>query len=384
MAILSGSVSMTRYRIIDDVPPEAFSEAHTKLKSKAFPANEQEVSHYGWCNFDDLLDTEWRLSPPEKGEWLCFGLRYDKRKVPAAALKKELREVINAEISEGRRITKGRRQELKEIVTLRLLKQAIPVPTMAQVTWNMQTNAVYITTISTKFLELFEDFFVETFGLHLERTTPSVAARTEAPDKVEAYESLMTHESIGFVQPKQYAEDFDDALGREFLTWLWYRSEQKVPADPSIEAIETSIEISDRITVTGGDVASRFKTTVTGKCDDRLQEARYGLLYGKLVSKMLVFLDHGDNSFQVVLTHDGTLCSMKTPKVGKIQADDDPDAAFFVKMSYIDECCSLIDMMFKEYIELRFSGAWENVSDQVAAWINKEKIGSLEISWKSD
>lgn len=89
-----------------------------KLKQFAFqPIDElkTETKGVGWTSFDDMLDTAWSSSGPEYGEWLCFALRVDTRKIPAAVLKKHLAEAYKDELEklqvEGKNfISQGRKK----------------------------------------------------------------------------------------------------------------------------------------------------------------------------------------------------------------------------------------------------------------------------------
>ena len=73
-----------------------------KLKQFAFrsidDAKTEELA-FGWVNIDDPMDTAWQVSPPDKGEWLCWAFRMDKRSVPAQVVKKHLAEALKDELA---------------------------------------------------------------------------------------------------------------------------------------------------------------------------------------------------------------------------------------------------------------------------------------------
>lgn len=77
MSFLKSSTSFTRFRLVDEVPADLWAAIPDKLKQFAFQDIDdipQERS-FGWVNFDDMLDTTWRLSPPEKADYITFSLR---------------------------------------------------------------------------------------------------------------------------------------------------------------------------------------------------------------------------------------------------------------------------------------------------------------------
>ena len=99
MSFLKASTSFTRFRIIDDVPAELWPAIPEKLRQFAFLDIDDiaEERAFGWTNFDDMLDTEWKLSPPEKADYLTFSLRLDTRRIPPAVLRKHTRIALREE-----------------------------------------------------------------------------------------------------------------------------------------------------------------------------------------------------------------------------------------------------------------------------------------------
>lgn len=110
----NGSTALTVFAV--DAPEKITVD---KLKQYAFTPIDQlpEARGSGGTSFDDMFDTRWERSVPEKGGYLAFALRVDTRKVPAAVLKKHLAEALWDEEdkarSEGRKVSRGRKKELK-------------------------------------------------------------------------------------------------------------------------------------------------------------------------------------------------------------------------------------------------------------------------------
>ena len=82
MGILSASCSFTVQnhqnqfqRTLDGNPG--------KLRQFAFQDIDDiaEERGWGWTSFEDMLDTQWRSAPPEKGAYLAFALRLDARRI---------------------------------------------------------------------------------------------------------------------------------------------------------------------------------------------------------------------------------------------------------------------------------------------------------------
>jgi len=179
LSILSASLGLTRYRIIEDVPQELLSEVPEKLRKFGFididgTADERS---FGWTNIDDMLDMHWTQSPPEKAEYFAFGLRLDTRRIPPSVLKKHTTIALNKELEHNKEqgknfVSRDRKRELKEQVTLRLRARTFPIPAVFDIIWNPAQNRIYLTTTNAKVCALFEDHFALTFDLHLEPLTP--------------------------------------------------------------------------------------------------------------------------------------------------------------------------------------------------------------------
>ena len=179
MSILSASLGLTRYRIIEDVPKELLQQVPEKLRQHSFvdiDATAEERS-FGWTNMDDMLDMNWTQSPPEKAEYFAFSLRLDTRRIPPAVLKKHFTIAVNKELEHNKEqgknfVSRDRKRELKEQVTLRLRARTFPIPAVFDVVWNPASNRVLLATTNAKVRALFEDCFTAAFDLHLEPLTP--------------------------------------------------------------------------------------------------------------------------------------------------------------------------------------------------------------------
>ncbi|MCC8194695.1 MAG: hypothetical protein LIP28_08635 [Deltaproteobacteria bacterium] len=164
-------------------------------------------------------------------------------------------------------------------------------------------------------------------------------------------------------------ESTDIVLGQEFLTWLWFRSDN----DPVFKAPDNgpdfTVSMEQRIVVQGGEGDAKETTSVSGVMSE-LREARLGLTTGKQVTRALVRLTRDPEAWQVTLkAADLSLGGLKTPAVEKGDAkDDDPDALFYEKIHLTEVCLSFIDAMYARFLELRLSREWEAESGKIREW----------------
>lgn len=179
MPVLSASVSLTRYRIVEEVPESIWAEIPTLLKRFSFKEIDQtsDERSYGWVSIENFLDPGFRTAPPEKGEYLAFALRLDTRRVSPAVFKKYMllatEEAEKQAKEEGRKyLSRERKKEIKEQVRIKLMARAMPVPAVFDVVWNTTSHTIYLASTNNKVRELFNNHFTDTFELHLEPVTP--------------------------------------------------------------------------------------------------------------------------------------------------------------------------------------------------------------------
>ena len=180
MGFMSASAGMTRYRIVEeDIPSSLWHEIEDRLKRNAFRDidGSAEERSFGWVSFDNMLDPEFALCPPEKGPYLTFTLRLDTRRIPPAVLKKHVAVAMNQAMQamreQGKKfLTKEQKAEIRDQVELRLRARTLPIPACFDVIWDTNRQRVYIASTQSKLTELFEELFTHTFGLHLEPLTP--------------------------------------------------------------------------------------------------------------------------------------------------------------------------------------------------------------------
>lgn len=179
MSFIKTSTSFTRFRITEAVPQQLWSEIADRLKQHAFRDIDEtsEERSLGWTSFEDMLDTQWRNSPPQKGAYLVFSLRLDTRRVPPAVLKKHTAIALKAEEARNREqgkkyVSRERKKELRENVDMKLRMRFLPIPAEFNVVWNTQDNTVFFASTQPKMIEAFQEHFSRTFNLDLDQLTP--------------------------------------------------------------------------------------------------------------------------------------------------------------------------------------------------------------------
>jgi hypothetical protein len=167
----------------------------------------------------------------------------------------------------------------------------------------------------------------------------------------------------------EYGMDFLDILrekaflGREFLTWLWFKSEQtggpiELPGGKVIEVV-----FHDRMTLDLTDVDTPQTVSIKGEFSE-LREGLAAIREGKKIEETRVSFKTEENEYSVLIKGSWfSFGSLKTPRTAPLEegGEEDLEGAFLEKMSLIEEGIGLIDSLFEHFIALRISEAWEKI-----------------------
>lgn len=378
MGFANSSCSFTRFRIIDPVSPALLNEIPQRLIQFSFRDIEElpEMQGHGWVCYEDMLDSQWDAAPPFKGEFAIFSLRLDTRRIPAGVIKKHLALAIKDEkqklANEGKKfVSRERKKELREEVLLKLRKHFLPVPAEFNVLWDLQSGEVWFASIQAKMIDLFQEYFLQTFDLHLEQLTPyNLALNLLGEDRASQLDSIKATRFVGDNADEE-SQSLDTILGEEFLTWLWYQSDTAPGSFTDALGRQFNVYMEQRIVVQGGSGEKKETATVSGSLSP-LREARFGLGTGKKVARALLRIEQESLVFQFTLRADDfSLGSLKTPKLDAGDKDDDPDALFLEKIFLIESCLKLLDWIYLGFLNLRLSAQWQEEVGNMAKWLTR-------------
>ena len=164
-------------------------------------------------------------------------------------------------------------------------------------------------------------------------------------------------------------------LGQEFLTWLWFRSEERGGTVELPGLGDITVVFEKHLLLEYGEGESREKVVCQG-LQAELKEARTGLLMGKKLEQARVLFGRGDLEWNVTVRASVVdFSSVKTPKTmsGADEADDEAavEGRIIEKMSYYEELLGLIDASFRLFLEVRLSDAWPAELERLRQWVHE-------------
>jgi len=433
-------VSMT-FRTFD-VVGSRLGRAHAasladKLKAFRFTGlGSSEGKASGWVGPEHLLDSDFDPIKIVHGPFLGFGYRVDKRKVPADVLAAHVAIELAAwlEANGGTRVPKGVRQKTKKDVKERLLAETTPAQKATPCWWDLSEGRLYVGSSSASVADGVRELFARTFD-DPERGGLRVSLRTRFPrlladDLVStlgvAYGQFETAAVLRELEPLALfgtkAPASQDFLGREFLTWLWFRGEGEcdvdvVGADSENPqrvvngsrahrlALETrgeavTVFVNDALSFVGADKADTAVSVRKGAPTAR-PEATAALRAGLMLRRASVTIARGGSCWTCSL--DGEtfdVSGLKISRPEKIHEEpgekhlfeegadapegDEPKApaekveAHDAKAERLGEAADLretIDALFATFLETRLSPVvWPEVERAMRTWVLQKGV----------
>lgn len=114
-----------------------------------------------------------------------------------------------------------------------------------------------------------------------------------------------------------------------------------------------------------------LETAVCSGPGAKLHEARTGLVRGKKVQQAKLRLEEDGHEWRAaVKAEDFSLGGFKTPKVEfRLEEGQDPDGPFLEKMYLLERALSFFDLLFVQFMKLRFSNGWSEELQAMRRWL---------------
>ena len=193
MAILSGALTLRRYRVAGQVPDEFRTLYADALQDHAWKEPREwakGIEAVGWCQVHNLLDVDFGdLNRWMYNEYIVVAMRVDKKSLPAKYFKAHLDKKIQAWCQEhGRpKCPTGVKADIKEQLETEMMARTLPRVATHEMCWNVVEGQVLFHNCSEGANDAFRKLFRHTFGLNLLPWSPLdfLAARPELAQVLE-------------------------------------------------------------------------------------------------------------------------------------------------------------------------------------------------------
>jgi hypothetical protein len=387
MGVYANTVSITQFTITGDLPSnEQFPWFSEKLSHKGFQSieNSSEETSEGWTLVDRPDDAAFE-APGDfwRDNYLVFSLRRDQRKIPAAVLKSHANREESAFLAQHpnlRRTPKNKRQEIKELVQVRLLTKCLPVPASVDVVWDLKSGVLTLFSLGSKVIERFEDYFRKTFeGFSLVMIHPYARAGMlvdgELRENLEKANQANSDAVAALIRDNQW-------LGWDFMLWLLQRGingegEFSVCRPGHFNTGERfSAWIDDRIQLQGGGEEGGIQKVSVSGSQDSYPEAISALKGGKRITSATVCMEKDENLWKLTLKGETFgFASFKCPQI-RIEKDatvdqmSEREAAFYERMYLLEQGVQLFDSLLASFLKERLSGGWAGRMTVIQEWLD--------------
>ena len=386
MGFLAASASVCYFQVSGPFKLEdQLADIQQQLTTEGFRSIEQSAEELstGWVQLDDYECSN--FDNPQllrRDQHLCFTLREDRRRVPAALLKRQVALLSDKFLAENptlNRVPKGAMEQIRDTARSLLMARTLPTPSCYDIIWDTDRQLLRLCSLSQKVIDSLQGLFHQTFpDLRLSLLHPM--ARAEQVLAAAQHESL---QQANQAQTDSVLEQIEANrwLGADFLQWLLYRTlnsdsgYQVSCAGPLLAQQPFRAFLDNRLVLVGGGNEGIQKVVVAGP-QDHYSEVRAALAQGKLIEEATLHLQQNeDDGWKLTLKGENfQFGGFRTPMI-KTDKDpnDDPqaeaEAAFLTKLGTMEEGEQMFDSLLKYFLDLRLGESWQVESGAINTWL---------------
>ncbi len=158
-------------------------------------------------------------------------------------------------------------------------------------------------------------------------------------------------------------------LGQEFLTWLWYVSEEEGAVNLP-QGKRVIVLLGDRLVLGPAQGQEGSLIAVRGR-DVSLAEARAALKQGKLVDGLHLGLElDGEEYWMNLRASDLGVSSLKVPPVAQ-KVDDGPEALILERVALIGAVLGALDGLFVHFLWFRTADEGKGMAQMLGYWASE-------------
>jgi len=342
MGLLKGSFTFARFHVDGQLPKDFLNFVNSRIKANSFRdvLKSTEEKRLGWVSLTDVLDNDFENANYALGDYLIFSLRIDRKLIPPKLMKLKLMEEERRFLAQSgkNRINKQMAGGIKDKVKLELLTKLDPIPSFYDVCWAVGKNTIYFSSLADKVADDFVDLFKKTFSLNLRRFLPQE-------------NKLITKESE--------STEAASLVGREFLTWLWFKSEERNGRITQPSGEEVELHFLKRIALEAGE-GEYSQGVVCHGIHAELKEGKEAIRQGKKVKEAGIKLIYNQNEWEFTLKADSFhFQSLKLPVTDWQETPEDPSGSLLERIYLIENAVKTIDSLYESFLQIRYSPQWE-------------------------
>lgn len=164
-------------------------------------------------------------------------------------------------------------------------------------------------------------------------------------------------------------------LGQEFLTWLWWKSEEH-GGTVQVGGQYLTVVFEKHMLLEYGEAEYSERLVCSG-LQTELREARTGLRTGKKLEQARIQIIKDDYEYN--LTLGATFFeyrNVRLPKTGGAESSSNPteeetEGMILERVHLYEELVRMINDLFRLFLEIRMSPGWQDELSKVRSWVHK-------------
>jgi recombination associated protein RdgC len=342
MGLLKGSFTFSRFHVEGQLPQAFLNFINSRIKASSYTASRKssEEKTMGWVSLTDILDTDFKKADYALGDYLIFSLRVDRKLISPKLMKIKLLEEERRFLAESGkdRIHKQMSSAMKDKVKLDLLAKTDPIPSFYDVCWSVSKNELYFSSLSDNVAQDFVDLFKNTFSLTLKPFSP---------------------QENSLIKKDPESADSASLIGREFLTWLWFKSEERNGRIALRNQEEIELSFLKRISLEAGE-GEYSQGVVCHGIHAELKEGKEAIRQGKKVKEAGIRITHDKNEWEFTFKGDSFhFQSLKMPQPDWQETAEDPSGGLLERIYLIENAVKTMDTLYESFLKIRFSSVWK-------------------------
>jgi len=353
MGLLKGGFSFARFHVEGDLPQDFLNFINKQIKANSYRETQKSIQEkqMGWVSLTDVLDTDFEQANYVLADYLIFCLRIDRKLISPKLFKLKILEEERRYLAENdkNRINKQTAAGIKEKVSLELMERQDAVPSFYDVCWALRQNTIYFSSLADKVADDFVDLFKNTFLLNLRR--------------------LLPQENLPLAKNNESIEGIS-LIGREFLTWLWFKSEERNGRIALNNGEEVELHFLKRIVLEAGE-GEYSQGVICSGIHAELKEGKEAIRQGKKVKEAGIKLAYNQNEWEFMFKADTfDFQSLKLPVIDMPEAPEGLSGNLLERIYLIENAVKIIDNLFESFLRIRFLPEWEeNELKLLAKWL---------------
>ena len=342
MGLLKGSFTFARFHVEGQLPQAFLNFVNSRIKANSYKdaPKSTEEKRLGWVSLTDILDNDFEKANYALGDYLIFSLRIDRKLISPKLMKIKLMEEERRFLAQNgkNRINKAMAAGIKDKVKLELLTRLDAIPSFYDVCWGVGQKTIYFSSLAEKVVDDFADMFKKTFALNLRPFSP---------------------QENNLITKNPESADTASLTSREFLTWLWFKSEERNGRINTTGTKEVELNFFKKIVLEAGE-GEYSQGVVCHGIHAEHKEGKEAIRQGKKVKEAGIKLIHDKNEWEFILKADSFhFQSLKLPVTDWQDNEEDQSGILLERIYLIEEAVKTIDSLYDSFLQIRYSPQWE-------------------------